>query len=202
MAAPLPETILRRRSQPVSPDFIGDLLNALKRVVPVDVALMKDILIVSGMPESSENLRYLGFNRQNFHEENRAIEFSAVAVINNGRIAQWRLTGYREKVSRIVFSSHWTRNPMDLFINSLRCSAEVMEALAACQARYTLLGILRVEETQGTGPGKRKVRSIRPVLAAPGLEGARLERVAAFEKANAISKSSVLGFPFYRRVKV
>lgn len=185
----------------MSPDFIGDLLNALKRVVPVDVSLMKDILIISGMPESSENLRYLAFNRQKFHEENRAIDFSAVAVINNGRIAHWRLSGYREKVSRIVFSSHWTRNPMDMFINSLRCSSEVMAILASCQARYALLGILHVEETQGTGVRKRKSRSIRPAVAVPGLEGAALEKVAAFEKANTIRKSAIIGLPFYRRLK-
>ena len=185
----------------MSPDFIGDLLNALKRVVPVDVALMKDILIVSGMPESSENLRYLAFNRQKFHEENRAIEFSAVAVINNGRIAQWRLTGYREKVSRIVFSSRWTRNPMDLFINSLRCRSEVMAVLASCHVRYTLLGILHIEETHGTGLRKRKLRSIRPVVAVPGLEGAALEKVDAFEKANAVRNSGVIGLPFYRKLK-
>jgi hypothetical protein len=185
----------------MSADFIGDLLDALKRVVPADVALMKDILIISGMPEDTENLRYLAFNRQHFHEENRDLEFSAVAVINNRRIGHWRLAGYREKISRIVFSSRWTRNPMDVFMNSLRCSAEVMDVLASAEARYSLLGILQVDDSQGRGLRKRKLHAVRPVLATPGLDDESQRRVIAFEAANEIRKSGIAGLPFYRRLK-
>ncbi len=175
----------------MSPDFIGDLIQALYRVVPADVALMKDILIVSGMPESTENLRYLAFNRQSFREGNRTLEFSAVAVINNRRIAHWQLTGYREKISRIVFSARWTRNPMDLFINSLRCDSVLMALLASCGANYSLLGTLQVEETRGGG--LRRHRRFRPVVAVPGIDDRQLEMVVAFENAHEIRKAGIAG---------
>jgi hypothetical protein len=181
----------------MSSDFIGDILNALKRVLPPDTANLREILIISGMPEETENIRYLGFNRQVIEEENRSLEFSAVAVINNRRVKKWRLEGYRKTVSQVLF--RWTRNHLDLFLNSIRCSQDLMDLLASSSSRYTLMGILKVEERPKTGLFKRKIRYVRPVVTIPGIDEEGLSRIVAFEKANEISKSGLKGLPLMRK---
>ena len=178
-------------------DFIGELLDALKRVFPPDASAMRDILIVSGMPEKTENLRYLAFNRQTIKDENRELEFSAVAVINNRRVSLWRLEGYKKKVSQFVF--RWTRNHLDLFLNNLRCDPAMMDVLAASTADYTLMGILKIEARPTSGFLKRKIRRFRPVIAVPGIDENLLEKVIHFETANEIPCSLVKGLPLARK---
>ena len=135
----------------MSPNFINDLLDALKRVGTLDTQVLREVLIISGMPEATQNLRYVGYNRQSVQEENRISDFSVVAVINNRRAAHWQLRGYQNKLSRVVFSTKWTRNPLDLFLNNLRCDAGMMTLLRACQSSYTLLGLLQTQKTIGGG---------------------------------------------------
>lgn len=160
-------------------DFLDDILVALERVFPVDAAALKEILILSGMPEETENLRYLAYNRQVVARKGRNLEFSAVAVLNNRRVPQWRLEGFRRTVSHLIFYPLWARrNPMDLFLNTLRCNATLMNLLGASPNDYTLLGLMQVEWVQRTG----SVIQTQPVIALPGLEGAGLDLVAAFEK--------------------
>ena len=184
----------------MSMDFIQDLLDALRRVLRPDEALLKEVLIVSGMPEGSENLRYLGFNRQVVEEDGRKLEFSAVAVINNRRAARWKLSGRRRKLSQLVFNSRWTRNPLDLFLSSLRCDEGMMDLLASAGGSYTLLGILTIHEVQGRGLLKRRLRRVRPVVAVAGLAGPDLETIEAFENANEIKRIRLRGLPLYRKV--
>lgn len=185
----------------MSHNFIDDLINALNRVVTPDVAPLKEILIVGGMPEKTENLRYLSFNRYVEGKENKSIEFSAVAVINNRRVVQWRLEGYSKKLSQMIFSTQWTRNPLDLFLSNIRCTPEILDIMNSAPAPYSLLGILQIEERQKSGFFKRKVRSIRPVLAIPGLREEDLKKVSDFERNNEIVKSKVGGILMYRKVK-
>lgn len=184
----------------MSRDFIDELLNALNRVVTPDVPALREVLIVSGMPMGTENLRYLSFNRQTVTSENRKTDFSAVAVINNRRAAHWRLRGYHKKVSQVVFSTRWTRNPLDLFLNNLRCDPDMMNLLASSASDYTLLGILQVDEKRGGGLLKRKFRHVRPVVAVPGFDRDKLEKVIAFERSNEIRKIRIRGFPLYRKI--
>lgn len=184
----------------MSHDFIGDLLNALTRVLAPDAARLKEILILSGMPEETDNLRYLGFNRQVVKQDSRTLEFSAVAVINNRRAARWRLRGVAQKLSRMVFHPRWTRNPLNLFLHRLRCDPTVMDLLASAGGDYTLLGILTTSETLGRGLFKRHYRSIRPVVAVTGLDAAGVEALAAFEERNEIRQVKLRGLPYYRRI--
>lgn len=184
----------------MSHDFIADLMNALKRVLDPDVRRLKEILIFSGMPEETQNLRYLGFNRQVVEEAGRTLEFSAVAVINNRRIGKWRLDGTARKLNQIVFHPRWTRNPLDLFLSRLRCNAQMMDLLAAAEGDYTLVGILAVAEIEGSGLFKRRYRRVRPVIAVPGIDPAAMETVAAFEKRHEIRKVKARGLPVYHRV--
>ena len=179
-------------------DFIDDLLNALKRVVTPDASVLRDILILSGMPEKTQNLCYLGYNQQRITEGGRTIEFSAVAVINNRRAPHWRLEGYAKKLSQIVFSTRWTRNPLDLFLNNIRCNAALMDILAVSEAPYTLLGILQVQERAELA-GKQVHCYVRPLLALPCLDGEALDTVAAFEKQNEIRSSGIKGISLYRK---
>ena len=184
----------------MSPNFINDLLDALKRVGTLDTQVLREVLIISGMPEATQNLRYVGYNRQSVQEENRISDFSVVAVINNRRAAHWQLRGYQNKLSRVVFSTKWTRNPLDLFLNNLRCDAGMMTLLRACQSSYTLLGILQTQKTIGGGFLKQRLEFIQPVVAVPGLDAQGLASVANFEAANEIRKTRVMGLPFYRKI--
>ncbi|MFO8082796.1 MAG: hypothetical protein R6U27_00595 [Desulfobacterales bacterium] len=184
----------------MSHNFINDLINSLNRVVTPNIALLKEILIVGGMPEKTENLRYLSFNRYVEEKENSIIEFSAVAVINNRRIENWRLEGYPKKLSQMVFSTRWTRNPLDLFLNNLRCDSEMMDIMNFASAHYALLGILQIDDFEKTGFFKRKVRSVRPVIAIPELKEEELKKVIDFERSNEIVKSKVRGVLMYRKV--
>lgn len=184
----------------MSHDFIGDLLNALTRVLSPDVARLKEILILSGMPEETDNLRYLGFNRQVVNQAGRTLEFSAVAVVNNRRAAHWRLTGVAQKLSEMVFHPRWTYNPLNLFLNRLRCSPPMIDLLASAGGDFTLIGILTTTETLGRGLFKRRYRSVRPVVAVAGIDAAGLERVAAFEDRNEVCQVKLWCLPFYRRV--
>ncbi len=164
-------------------DFLDDMINSLGRVLPSLPMALKEILILSGMPGETENLRYLAYNRHQISDAGRELTFSAVAAINNRRMAQWRLEGLARKVSRIVFHPLWTRrNPMDYFLNTVRCSAAMTNLLAASRSDYTLLGILSIEQPQQ----KRTTGLTRPVITVPGLSAAHLETVTAFEIANQI----------------
>jgi hypothetical protein len=183
----------------MSHDFIDDLVQAVSRVMAPDVADLRDVLIVSGMPEKTENLRYLAYNRQVEAEKGRTLEFSAVAVLNNRRMPRWRLSGTWKKISQTIFSTAWTRNPLDLFLNSLRVHPEITDLLAALPADYSLIGILTIEEIKGRGLVRRIVRRVRPVVAAPGLDAAGLQRVEAFETATALHQTQMIGFPLERQ---
>ena len=178
----------------MSNNFINDLIGALNRVVNPDIPHLKEILIVGGMPEKTENLRYLSFNRYVYSQDNKTIEFSAVAVLNNRRAQHWKLEGYHKKVSQLVFNTRWTRNPLDLFLNSLRCNPELMDIISTANTNYTLLGILQTDEIEKTGLLKRKVRSIRPVIALSGLSEEDLNKIIDFENNNKIVKSKIKVF--------
>ena len=167
-------------------DFIDGLLDALNRVVELDSESLREVLIISGMPEKDENLRYLGFNRQKIRGVSQDLQFSAVAVINNRRIDKWQLTGFRKKLSRLVFSPRWTRNPMDLFINHLRCDPRLMRILASSKEDYTLFGILMVQSIQSPGLDP----CAQPIIAVPGINDGDLDMISAFETANKINRFS------------
>jgi hypothetical protein len=172
-------------------DFLRDLLQALERVVTPDAVLFRDILIINGMPEETEPLRYLGFKSHVFEKDNRSLEL--VAVINNRMAKQWRLKGYRKTLNPIGGCARWTRNPVDLFLDTLRSSPEMIDILAAAPGRYTLFGILTVEPFPGAGRIKRLFRCLRPVVALPGIGADDLKRVAVFETQNEIRKIHVKG---------
>jgi len=183
----------------MSTNFIDDLIQAVTRVVTPNISLLKEVLVIGGMPESTQNLRYLSYNRHTTVENGRSCDFSAVAVINNRRAADWQLNGYPKTISRWVFSSRWTRNPLDLFMNNLRCHPEVMAALAAATANYTLLGILTFTDPNGSGIVSRHAQYTCPVVAVPGLDGKALAIIEAFEAANCIKKSPLICLQMYHK---
>ncbi len=170
-------------------DFIDDLLEALKRIIEPDRDPLRDLLIFNGMPEETQNLRYLSYNQQQDVESGSVRRFSIAAVINNRRVAHWRLSGYREKVSQLVFNPRWTRSPLDIFLIRLRCQADVMDILAAAAARYTLFGILQIEAPPSGGWRRR--HRIHPVVAFPGASADALAAIQAFEKAAGIERRRI-----------
>ena len=180
-------------------DFVDDLIHAVNRVVTPNIPLLKDVLVIGGMPEKTQNIKYLSYNRNVTISKGRSCEFSAVAVLNNRRIRQWRLCGYAKKVSGWVFSTRWTRNPLDLFLNRLRCDSSMMATLSQTASPYTLLGILQMTDLVGNGDKNQPVQYIRPVVALPGADADALEAIQAFESANQIQKSGLIGLEFYRK---
>jgi len=179
---------------------INGLISALKREVEPDETRLKEILILSGMPEKAENLKYLGFNCHIIESDDGSIEFSAIAVINNHRVDYWRLDGLHRRLNRFLIDKRWTRNPVDIFISNLRCSPKMMNLLAASSGAYTLLGMLRYQVAQVAGERKRKVRHVRPIIAVSGIDGVGADMVAAFETANEIRTTKIKGLPFHRHV--
>jgi hypothetical protein len=169
-------------------DFIDELLDALNRVMDLDRKLLKEILIINGMPKKSDNLRYLGFNRQIDVKGNQVLEFSAMAVINNRRADQWRLEGFRKKISKIIFFAWWTRNPLDLFLNTLRCHSQMMDILKRSQCNYTVMGGLKVSPAKSPGPPPY----VQPVIAVPGISEDDTRIISSFEIANQTTRFSWL----------
>ncbi len=189
-------TVLRyERVAPVSRDFIEDLIHGLDRIISPDVGMLREVLILSGMPRKTENLRYMSYNRQVETERNCVAIFSAVAVINNRRAEKWQLSGTWKKISQIVFNTRWTRNPLDLFLNNLRCNQEMIALLASSRGDYTLLGIYQETRLRGAGFLERKQLRIRPVVAVPGLDPEGQRKVEAFEARNEIRKMRIKGLP-------
>lgn len=180
-------------------NYIDDLIHSIARVVKPNVPLLKDVLVIGGMPDKTQNLQYLSYNRDTTLARGLSCEFSAVAVINNRRASEWQLSGYPKKISRWVFSARWARNPLDLLLNNLRCNPSVISALAGATSNYTLLGILTETDLQGSGLTNRRAQYICPVVAVPGIEVNALQTIQAFESANQIKKSGIVGLEFYRK---
>ncbi len=180
-------------------NYIDELIHSVTRVVEPNVPLLKDVLVIGGMPDKTQNLQYLSYNRDTTLARGLSCEFSAVAVINNRRASEWQLTGYPKKISRWVFSTRWARNPLDLFLNNLRCSPSVISVLAGATSNYTLLGILTETDLHGTGLTNRRAQYICPVVAVPGIEVNALQTIQAFESANQIKKSGIIGLELYRK---
>lgn len=180
-------------------NYIDDLIQAVTRAVTPNMALLKDVLVIGGMPDKSQNLQYLSYNRDTTIVRGRSCEFSAVAVINNRRAVEWQLTGYPKSISRWVFSCRWTCNPLDLFLNNLRCDPVLIALLAEAPSNYSLLGILTMTDLHGSGLTHRRAQYICPLVAVPGVDTDALNTIQAFESANRIKKSGMIGFPLYRK---
>ena len=183
----------------MSSDYVNDLIQAVTRVVTPNALLLKEVLVIGGMPEPTQNLQYLSYNRYTTVERGRYCEFSAVAVINNRRARELRLVGTQKKISRWVFSTRWTRNPLDLFLNNLRCDPALMNVLDHTACNYSLLGILTVNAGSSAEAMQREGQYICPVVAVPGVEGQDQNTIEAFEAANQIKKSRIIGLQVYRK---
>jgi hypothetical protein len=180
-------------------NYVDDLIQSVSRVVKPNVGLLKEVLVIGGMPDETQNLQYLSYNRDTTIARDRCCEFSAVAVINNRRVGEWQLSGYPKKISRWIFSDRWTRNPLDLFLNNLRCDPSVTAVLNMATSDYTLLGILATTDLHGSGLINRRAHYISPVVAIPDLDADELRSIQAFEAANQIKKSGLIGLHVYRK---
>ena len=184
----------------MSQNFINDLIDSVNRVASPDVCQLKEILILCGMPAETKNIRYLSFNYHIGTQGDRTHIFSAVAVLNNRRMADFRLRGNRKKISEIIFNKKWTFNPLDFFLNRLRCDPGMMDIMAASVSDYTLLGIVKQEKSRGQGYYRHKYVEIHPVVAIPGISDWDLKHVTDFEAANHIRKVTLKGFTIYRQI--
>ena len=107
----------------------------------------------------------------------------------------------KKRISQVIFSERWCRNPLDLYLHKLRCEPEIIALMDAASADYTLFGILQIDEVEDKRFLKRKFRSLRPVLAIPRLDEDAAEILVAFESAATIKKVKTRGLPIYKKHK-
>ena len=113
-------TVLRyEKVAPVSHDFIEDLIHGLDRVITPDAVMLREVLILSGMPRKTENLRYMSYNRQVETARNRVAIFSAVAVINNRRAQKWQLRARRDAAPETAACRRTPKTQPDRFQHSM-----------------------------------------------------------------------------------
>ena len=74
-----------------------------------------------------------------------------------------------------------------------------MAVLSDAAVNYTLLGILTTTEFDGAGLTQKRSQYICPVVAVPGLDSQKLAVIQAFETANQIKKTGMIGVQLYRK---
>ena len=161
---------------------------------------LKEILILSGMPEKAENLKYLGFNCHIIESDDGSIEFSAIAVINNHRVDYWRLDGLHRRLNRFLIDKRVDAQSCGYFYQQSQVLTQNDEPAGRIQRCLHPLGMLRYQVAQVAGERKRKVRHVRPIIAVSGIDGVGAGMVAAFETANEIRTTKIKGLPFHRQV--
>ena len=121
---------------------IEELLNGLERIMVLDNLPLRQLILDSGLPDSSQAFKYLQYNQQVKHEPDRTLRLSLVVVFNNRQVDRFRLRGIKRALSQKLFA--FSKNRMDFFINSLRCEEGMMSLMAEAPHNFSLLGILQI----------------------------------------------------------
>lgn len=179
---------------------VDALLDALEGIVQADREPLRTVIEESGLPEGSQRIRYMHYNRQVLQENDRTVSFSVVAVIHNRTMGKFRLRGVFRKLSRRVFA--FSRNRMDVFINNLRCDDTLPLRMEASPVPYSLFCMVRVDEIHRGRFFRRYYRRIRPAVVVCGLSDAERRMVEAFEQANEVLQVKRFGLPLYKTVDV
>ena len=179
--------------------LIEQLLDDLNRVIDPDRDIFRQAIAESGLPDRSQKMKYLPFNRQVVTEPDRTTQFSLMAVFNNRMAAHYKLTGVRKTLSQRIFAL--SRNHMDIFINKMRCDGQIISLMDAADGDYSLFGMLQVDKVDRSRFINKRYRLIRPVILIPepGPEGTSI--VQEFEKQNEVRKQKRFALPFFKTIK-
>ena len=178
-------------------NLAGRLIRDIERIVPPDTALFHEAVITAGAPEATQSLHYLPFNRQIHADGDVTITLSLVVLFNNLRMERFFLSGFRERLSRLVFK--FSFNVMDRFIRAIRLDHRLLRIMATAAGEFSIMGMVQRDEIQRKRFFKRRLRFQYPLLLVPISDPASLNYLIEFERRQTIRKIKIPLLPLYRK---
>ncbi len=177
-------------------NLAGRLIRDIARIIPPDTALFHEAVIIAGAPEATQSLHYLPFNRQVHADGEVTTTLSLVVLFNNLRMERFFLSGFRERISRLVFK--FSFNVMDRFIRAIRLDHRLLRIMAAADGEFSIMGIVQRDEIQRKRFFKRRCRFLYPLLLIPIADPVSQDYLIEFERRQTIEKIKIPLVPLYR----
>lgn len=179
-------------------NLAGRLIRDIERIIPPDATLFREAVIVAGAPEATQPLRYLPFNRQIHSAGDVTTTLSLVVLFNNLLMERFFLSGFRKRLSGLVFK--FSFNVMDRFIRAIRLDRRLLRTMATAGGEFSIMGIVQRDEIRRKRFFKRRFRFLYPLLLIPNTDEASRDYVIAFEKHQCIRKIKIPLIPLYRKI--
>ena len=177
-------------------NLAGRLIRDIERVIPPDTTLFHEAVIIAGAPEATQSLHYLPFNRQVHADGEVTTTLSLVVLFNNLRMERFFLSGFRERISRLVFK--FSFNVMDRFIRAIRLDHRLLRIMATADGEFSIMGIVQRDEIQQKRFFKRRCRFLYPLLLIPIADPVSQDYLIEFERRQTIEKIKIPLVPLYR----
>lgn len=177
-------------------NLAGRLIRDIERIIPPDTALFQEAVIIAGAPEATQSLNYLPFNRQVHADGDVTTAVSLVVLFNNLRMERFFLSGFRERISRLVFK--FSFNVMDRFIRAIRLDHRLLRIMATADGEFSIMGIVQRDEIQRKRFFKRRCRFLYPLLLIPIADPVSQDYLIEFERRQTIEKIKIPLVPLYR----
>ena len=177
-------------------NLAGRLIRDIERIIPPDTALFQEAVIIAGAPEATQSMHYLPFNRQIHADGDVTTTLSLVVLFNNLRMERFFLSGFRERISRLVFK--FSFNVMDRFIRAIRLDHRLLRIMATADGEFSIMGIVQRDEIQRKRFFKRRCRFLYPLLLIPIADPVSQDYLIEFERRQTIGKIKIPLIPIYR----
>jgi len=177
-------------------NLAGRLIRDIERIIPPDTALFHEAVIIAGAPEATQSLHYLPFNRQVHADGDVTTTLSLVVLFNNLRMERFFLSGFRERISRLVFK--FSFNIMDRFIRAIRLDHRLLRIMASADGEFSIMGIVQRDEIRRKRFFKRRCRFLYPLLLIPITDPVSQDYLIEFERRQTIGKIKLPLIPLYR----
>jgi hypothetical protein len=178
-------------------NLAGRLIRDIERIIPPDTDLFHETVILAGAPKTTQPMRYLPFNRQVHVDGDVTTTLSLVVLFNNLRMERFLLSGFRERLSRLIFK--FSFNVMDRFIRAIRLDHRLLRIMAAAAGEFSIMGIVQRDEIQRKRFYKRRCRWVSPLLLIPVNDPDSQGYLIGFEKRQTIGKIKIPLIPLYRK---
>jgi len=172
------------------------LIRDIERIVPPDTALFHEAVMLAGAPEATQSLYYLPFNRQIHADGDGTTTLSLVVLFNNLIMGRFFLSGFRARLSRLVYKLSF--NVMDRFIRSIRLDRRLLHIMATAAGEFSIMGIVQRDEIERVRLFKRRRRFVSPLLLVPTNDPASRDYLIEFERRQTIGKIKIPLIPLYR----
>lgn len=173
------------------------LIRDVERIIPPDRELFHETVLLAGAPEATQSLRYLPFNRQIHVNGDLTTTLSLVVLFNNLRMERFFLSGFRERLSGLVFK--FSFNVIDRFIRAIRLDHRLLGIMATAAGEFSIMGIVQRDKIQQKRFFKRRCRSVCPLLLIPVKDPESQGYLVEFEKRQIIRKIKIPLIPMYRK---